>query len=139
MAQYSKKGSKTLTWLTMKKQVRSRSKPAAYLASILAPEKRAMRRQKARCSQSCLRGFKSREKAMSTGTEKRKFIQLIPHKRRLRSTPQTSLICTRPRRREPPPVRGTAGCALRHRSSHRRAGRHGTPHGARRGAKLAGE
>src|SRR6267378_2768037 len=67
IAQYSMNGSKRFTWLDIKKQVRCGSKPEDRRASTCAPDKKAMRRQKVRCSQSCLRASRKIPRNTSVG------------------------------------------------------------------------
>src|SRR5713226_10561821 len=73
MAQYSMKGSKRLTWLTKKKHVRLASKPAERITLIRAPDKKAMRVHKPRCSQSCLRGSRKIPRNTSDGATMKKW------------------------------------------------------------------
>src|SRR5260370_41914280 len=67
IAQYSMKGSKRLTWLLMKKLVRLASKPAERSTSTRAPDRKAIRLQNVRCSQSCLRGSRKIPRNTSEG------------------------------------------------------------------------
>src|SRR5579885_79882 len=80
IALYKMNGSKRFTWLHMKKQVRFGSKPGDRTTRTRAPENSAMRRQKPRCSQSCLRGSRKIASAMRMGTKIAKCSQLRLHR-----------------------------------------------------------
>src|SRR5437660_10535224 len=60
MAQYSMNGSKRLTWLDMKKQVRCGSKPADRTTSTRAPDKKRKRGNKCGANQRVLGAYRKR-------------------------------------------------------------------------------
>src|SRR2546427_349995 len=91
----------------MKKEVRLALKPAERRTSTCAPERNAMRRQKLRCSQSCLRGSRKMPKRMSAGTTRKKCNPLMIHRIALRNTSHARFIYRRPRPREECRVPGT--------------------------------
>src|SRR5260370_42113533 len=86
------KGSKRLTWFTMKKEVRFASKPEERRTSNFAPERNAMRRQKLRCNQSCLRGSRKMPRKTSKGTTGKKCKPLPIQRIALRKTNQVRFL-----------------------------------------------
>src|SRR5206468_11492067 len=98
MAQYSMNGSKRLTWLDMKKQVRCGSKPAERTTSTRAPDKKAMRRQNVRCNQSCLRASRKLHRTTSIGATMKKCRMMRNQSMALRIDSQNYVILIGPRR-----------------------------------------
>src|ERR1700746_3052650 len=82
----------------MKKLVFCGSKLGEGTTLIFAPEKKMMRRQKVRCSQSCFFGSRKIAKAISMGTAIAKCSRLTAQRNALRRAYQARFICKCPRR-----------------------------------------
>src|SRR5260370_956208 len=78
------KGGKTFTGFTMKKQVRWGSKAGARRTATRAPENKAMRRQKARGTQSCRRVSEEMLRKGGAGAEMKKCMWPRIRRRALR-------------------------------------------------------
>src|SRR5206468_641717 len=92
IAQYSMKGSKRFTWLDMKKHVRLASKPEDRTTCTRAPDKKAIRLQKVRCSQSCLRASIKIPRNTRVGATMKKCSPLKIHSMALRIASQARFI-----------------------------------------------
>src|SRR5579885_2305850 len=101
-------GSNRLTWLEMKKQVRLELKPGERTTLSFAPAKKMIRRQKARCSQSCFFGSRKTARPTRVGTAMPKCSRLTVQSSALRTPSQARLICTHPGQRAECP-----GCGIR--------------------------
>src|SRR5579862_4080755 len=104
----------------MKKHVRFGSKSGARTARTLEPARKTMRRQKARCSQSCFFGSKNMARKTSTGAARKKWSKVTIHSKTLRAESQARFICTRPEQMEEYRATCTSAKRFRRRSSHRR-------------------
>src|SRR5439155_1062095 len=116
MAQYRIKGSNRLTWFEKKNEVRLGSKPAERRTSTVAPERKAMRRHKPRCSRSCLRGSRKNPRNTSTGTTRKKCKALRIHRSPLRKANHAFFIETHPPQREERRGSGIPAWRLPHQS-----------------------
>src|SRR6476661_4123852 len=101
----------------MKKQVLWGSKPGERITSRRAPERNTIRRQKVRCSQSCLRGSRKIPRKTSKGAATKKCKPLRIHRNALRSASSPRFICRCPPQRE-----GRQGKYTRAKQFHRRSG-----------------
>src|ERR1700722_17746673 len=97
----------------MKKHVLFGSKSGARLSRTFAPEKKTMRRQKARCNQSCFRGSRKAARKTSVGAAKKKCRYVTVHSTKLRTESQARFICTHPA--QPAKYRATDTSATRSR------------------------
>src|SRR5579863_8815720 len=102
----------------MKKHVRFGSKLCSMLARTFAPARKTIRRQNARCNQSCFRGSRKIARNTRTGAATKKWRNVRAHRTKLRTESQARFICTRPELMEE--YRATCRSAKRfhRRSSH---------------------
>src|SRR5580704_4594465 len=105
----------------MKKHVRFGSKSGAHTPRTFAPEKKTIRRVKARCSQSCFFGSKNIARKTRTGAARKKWSKVTIHSKTLRTESQARFICTRPEQMAEYRAPCTSAKRFRRRSSHRSA------------------
>src|SRR5579872_1222813 len=105
----------------MKKHVRFGSKSGPHTPRTFAPEKKTIRRVKARCSQSCFFGSRNIARKTRTGAARKKWSKVTDHSRTLRTLSHALFIRTRPARPAEYRVICTSAKQFRHRSSHRPA------------------